>query len=454
MKFKTGLILSFFLLISFELLAKDNIAILPFSGGTNDEREAIAEILSFDKALNSQFGIIPRTSISLAIEREQKFQMSSGMTDPDTIANIGHQLGAQYVMTGKITNLGNKKLLIISIIKIESIQQVAGDFVTYTRMEDSLSTFSLMIRNIIAMLEYYDAPSLTKLTVTPVQLRERSNSDEPDTLAQILAIHLIRSRKYSIYPRTSSLEQVQREFYNQMSGITSDESIARLGYGVNPEFILSVVARQVGTMNMFNASIIDLSKGNQIIGITREYITIEDGLRAMESLASELSGVTIRRTDNLELWWRRQLANENKFIGFGASVGSAFTTPYIIGTVNAIFSPFSYTFFDIGCDIGFIHANKQRNDVDYFSLFPFVNFNGFLPIWGGFNLYVGVGSGLMIAFYSKDNESHVPMIPTFNSNIGILYGKNNHYISVNYILRTTFEIFNHKTSVGYLYRFK
>ena len=443
-----------FILFSFELMAKDNIAILPFIGGNSDEREAIAEIFSFDRSLNEQFGIIPRTSIALAVEREQMFQMSSGMTDPDTIARIGHQLGVQYVMAGKIANLGNQKLVIVSIIKIESIQQVAGDFITYTRLEDSISSFSIMLRNIILMFNYYDNTSLTKIAVTPVQLREGINEDESDTLAQILAIHLIRSRKYSIYPRTSTLEQVQREFNYQMSGITSDSNAVRLGYGVNPEYVLSVVARKIGSMNLFNASIIDLSKGTQVIGITREYITIEDGLRAIESLANELSGMAARRTDNLELWWRRQLANENKFIGFGISAGSAFTTPYITTSLNVIYSPISYTFIDLGCDVGFIHGNQQREDVNYFSLFPYFHINGFFSIFGNFSLYAGVGAGYMIAFYSKNDESFTPMIPTINSNIGILYGIKNHYLTVNYVLRTTFEVFNHKLSFGYIYRFR
>jgi hypothetical protein len=35
------------------------------------------------------FNIIPRTSINRAIRKEQRFQMTSGMTDPDTIAALG-----------------------------------------------------------------------------------------------------------------------------------------------------------------------------------------------------------------------------------------------------------------------------------------------------------------------------------------------------------------------------
>ena len=85
--------------------AKDNLAILPFTGGQGDEGETIAELFSFDLQLNNVFNPIPRTSITRAINSEQGFQMNSGMTDADTIVSIGKQLGAQYVVAGSITSM-------------------------------------------------------------------------------------------------------------------------------------------------------------------------------------------------------------------------------------------------------------------------------------------------------------------------------------------------------------
>jgi hypothetical protein len=81
---------------------------------------------------------ILRTGITEAAQQEQSFQATSGMTDADTIAKLGNQFGADYVMAGSITALGSKKLLIVSIIKIDVIRQVAGVYLTY----DSLSELS------------------------------------------------------------------------------------------------------------------------------------------------------------------------------------------------------------------------------------------------------------------------------------------------------------------------
>jgi TolB-like protein len=101
---------------------KANLAVLPFTGGTGNEGETIAELFSYSRELRDEFGIIPRTSITGAIRTERQFQTGTGMTDPDTIAKIGQQLGAQYVVAGNIAKLGNQSLLIISILKIDDLR--------------------------------------------------------------------------------------------------------------------------------------------------------------------------------------------------------------------------------------------------------------------------------------------------------------------------------------------
>jgi hypothetical protein len=84
--------------------------------------------------------MVAKKSMSVGINRaigsEQNFQMGAGMTDPDTIIAIGKQLGAQYIVAGNITSLGNNKLLVISIIRIDRLQQVAGALETYTDIEE------------------------------------------------------------------------------------------------------------------------------------------------------------------------------------------------------------------------------------------------------------------------------------------------------------------------------
>jgi TolB-like protein len=270
------------------------LAVLPFTGGDRGEGETIAELFSFAPALNNAFDPIPRTSIAQAISNEQNFQMGAGMTDPDTIAAIGKQLGARYVVAGNIAKLGNRNLLIISILKIDDLRQIAGDIQTYARIEEIQDKLPQMAWNIINATQI-DSSFLTKLAVLPVVPDERGGAiDErvADTLAQILSLYLIRSGRYAVYPRTATLEQVQTEYTTQMT-VAADENLVDMGRGDNPQFVLSVAARRLGERSMFNASIINLESGVQAAGASRNYNLLEDGIEVMRNLAAELTGIPV-----------------------------------------------------------------------------------------------------------------------------------------------------------------
>jgi hypothetical protein len=236
---------------------------------------------------------MPRTSINSAIGSEQKFQMDAGMTDPDTIIAIGKQLGAEYVVAGNITSLGQHKLLVISIIRIDKLQQVAGAIQTYTDIEEIQGRLPAMATS-IARAVRTDTSTLPRLAVVPFKLRDSTSESDADVLAQILAINIVSSGAYAVYPRTASLEQVQAEYANQLTGDTADENIVGMGRGENPLFVLSGTVRKLGaTRNMFNASIINLESGVQAKGASVNYESIDDGIKVMMALAGELTGVNV-----------------------------------------------------------------------------------------------------------------------------------------------------------------
>jgi hypothetical protein len=284
------------------VFAKDNLAVLPFIGGTAEEGETIAELFSFNRELNTVFAPIPRTSITRAVNSEQRFQRNTGMTDPDTIVALGRQLGAKYVVVGTIGKLGSQNLLIISILKIDDLRQVAGDIQTYVNIREIQGKLPSMARNIIEATKI-DASQLDKLAVTPVDLGKNIDARVADILAQVLSINLIKTQKYAVYPRTKTLEQVQAEYKNQRSGITADENMVDIGKAENPHLVLSVAARRLEDQNMFNAAIISLESGVQEVGGSVNYNSLDDGIRVMERLARELTTTFLTSSLTESLAW-------------------------------------------------------------------------------------------------------------------------------------------------------
>jgi hypothetical protein len=269
------------------------IAILPFSGGSRDEQEGIPELLSFTPGLMQNFLVIPRTGITNAARQEQSFQATSGMTNADTIAKLGNQFSADYVMAGSITSLGSKNLLIVSIVKIDAIRQVAGVYLTYDSLDElnrDDTIMQVMAAELVEMVRRA-ANGLDRLALLPVELADGGNTQEGDALAQILAIHLLNIGKYGVYPRTGTLDQVQSEYRTQLEGgVTREDEAVKAGSAVNPSYVLSVISRKIGTGTRFNASIIDLERGISIEGNSEQYANLSDGITAMEFLAMKLSG--------------------------------------------------------------------------------------------------------------------------------------------------------------------
>ena len=183
--------------------ARPTLAILPFTGGSGGEGEALAELFSFDRTISEAFTPVPRTSINAAIQKEQKFQMNSGMTDPDTIARLGRPLGARYIVAGSITRLGGQQLLVIAIMQIENLQQVAGEWRTFQSTSEVRGKLPEMAKNIVTASRN-NTTRLQKLAVLPFQMP--SGDRESDALAQILAIEIIRTGAYAVFPRTKTLE--------------------------------------------------------------------------------------------------------------------------------------------------------------------------------------------------------------------------------------------------------
>jgi hypothetical protein len=147
-----------------------------------------------------------------------------------------------------------------------------------------------------------------------------------------------------------------------------------------------------------------------------------------------------------------------KLFSIGATAGSAFTVPWFVISIGGTASVWPYTFFAAGLDIGLVHGYEGRDDLRYFSLYPYARFNGYLPVGGIAGLYAGAGAGFMAAFYETGDEKNRFIIPAAEVTAGLYLGRKNHYCRISYTLRTPFEQFfgvlNHKLTIGYSYRWE
>ena len=136
--------------------------------------------------------------------------------------------------------------------------------------------------------------------------------------------------------------------------------------------------------------------------------------------------------------------NSSHYWAEGFSLGTSFSTPWLIVSVHKSFSPLRNSFLEIGCDLGFISSEK---DADYYSVYPFAHIAYFRPFGTQGGWYAGAGGGFMIAryLYSDGEEARATGAFDLIAGVNLL-----DFLQICYTLRTNFSSVNHKVSVGYV----
>ena len=141
----------------------------------------------------------------------------------------------------------------------------------------------------------------------------------------------------------------------------------------------------------------------------------------------------------------------------GASVGTAFTVPWLIGTVHGTVAPIKHLFFELGCDVGLLPMNSDVKS--YYSIYPYAHAAFFQPFGlsapldkGGW--YVGAGAGYLMAFYEFDvgkTQKNMFAVDLF-AGVNLL-----NMIDISYTIKVNPDFSNltasNKLSIGYVYRF-
>jgi TolB-like protein len=171
---------------------KPRLAILPFTGAAAEDAETIAEFFSLEGEINRVFTLVPRTRVVEALTRERQFQRP-GLTDADAVAELGKQLNADYVLTGYVAALEKSKLLLITVIDVQKLQQIAGDYREYERIEAVVDILPDMAKR-IAGAASRNVSGLPRLVVLPLNvLSSGINQGDAELLTQVMATEMVNS---------------------------------------------------------------------------------------------------------------------------------------------------------------------------------------------------------------------------------------------------------------------
>jgi TolB-like protein len=422
---------------------KPRLGILPFAGGTGGDGETIAGLLSIQKEIMNVFTVVPRTSVQESIINEQKFQ-ESGFTDTDTLAELGKRLNAEFVVSGHIRKLGDRNLIITTIVHVQSLELLAGDYREYGQIEEIKGKMP-DIAKIIIKASKRDTGGLPRLGIMPfINDHKDINMEDAETLAQILTIEVANTGKFAALPRTSNvIQDALKEIDYQTKGYTAEDGAAALGAALKADYVLSTRVGKLGTLNLFIASILSVD-GSQLAGEEKQYNVVEDGMKLMGELALALTNPVKAKPSR----------GASRFWSAGLSLGVSFSPPettWLIFTPRFTLAPLPYSFLEIGCDLGFLAEGETVG----LSIYPFAHITGFLPFASEGDCYLGAGGGWLKREYMLLNEETTEQMDEFAADF--IIGLNlRDLVDISYTLiwRIGSATISHKVLIGGVFRFK
>lgn len=473
---------------------RPRLAVLPLGGGIAGEGETIAAEISEARELRAAFAVVPLSVEAIAAAAEHRLQMGA-FTDSDLAAGVGRMLGADYVLSGSLRRLGNRNLIVVTVVCAGTLQLVAGYHRTYRNIHEARGFLPAMAASLAEAVLARPAPgSLPTLAIAPLDANVDPATlprDHPpdalahdtETLTQILAIELAAAGRHAVLPRASAMQTALRAWETRVAderaaaldvllgvilGILDEQedvetgetaaSVTEVGRAAAAEYVLSVETRRLDGATIFAAQVIGTESAATVAGADRGHASIGGGVSQMAEIAILLTdpeGAPERIARRARQERRAAMFGDPaRFWSAGVFAGTSFADPLVIATLQGTLAPLPFSFVRLGVDLGLV---SEMDGVSYHSIYPFAHLALFVPFAltpvplrrGG--AYLGVGGGFLTATYAfphdLDKRVRMPLMD-FAAGVNIADA-----IGISYTLRTDFASFNSKVSAGFTRRF-
>ena len=376
------------------------LAVAPINAGTGvstPEAETLAQVLAVEISNSGKYVILPRSTALQAAMKDLDFQTKGYYTPGDEAKALGRAVNAKYVLITEVHSLGSAKMFTASIFNADDGSSVADGSRNYWTLNDGVPLMA-DLANTVSPGVQPPAP-LPAPVAPPVPAPVPQPAPQPAPSVQTPP------------PAPAPTPQPAPEPVPQPAPVTPPAP--------PPQAQPPAPAPQPA-----------------------EPIHVEPAKPAAPQ-AKPAKQPLAMFTDPAHLWT------------VGVSVGTAFTRPWVIGTVHGTIAPIKHAFLELGGDFGFISGSSDVKS--YYAITPFAHLAYFMPFnfkaplnKGGW--YVGAGASYMMAYYEISAGSQRYNIFAIDATAGVNLLN---MIDVSYTLRVKpdFKGVSNKLSVGYVYRF-
>jgi len=269
--------------------ARPTLAIMPFTGGAEGEGDTIASLISVDPGILRTFTVTMRPSAS-----------DDRVPEHYSVAGIGRLLNAEYVLTGRIHQLGTGNLLTASIVSVQTFRKVAGYHLRYRSIADFRRALPSMSVSMANAAMGRGTQGLSSLAVIPFVYNDGVSSAEAEMLEQVLATEILNTGRYAVLSRTHAMQAALSEMEFQLGGWTDLDTVVSHGMATNADYVLSGRIYRLGGENILMTSVINVETFEQVAGDHFLYRNIGDAIGFLPSMSRNIAAASMRRgTQNL-----------------------------------------------------------------------------------------------------------------------------------------------------------
>jgi hypothetical protein len=156
------------------VFAKTPVAINPLSAPESlaSEKQLIEEIMQAELSASENITLVDRESLQKALKEMQMSEQ--GMLDPATASKLGKIVGAKFFCTGKITESGAKKMVVVKIIDVETTVAKLS-YAVLADKDDAVQTGKTLSQNIEKLIAQHEKDNAAKLA----ESKEKNNKSVP-----------------------------------------------------------------------------------------------------------------------------------------------------------------------------------------------------------------------------------------------------------------------------------
>ncbi|MDR2534734.1 MAG: formylglycine-generating enzyme family protein [Treponema sp.] len=269
------------------------VGILPISGILQEDGENIARLLSNEPEMRSVFTVvIPQISLGNTLTTEPEATGWS-LVDGDVISAISKQLNLDFVIISHIQQLGSRYVIIMTLIKVHTLQLVAGSYRGFHTIGDIRILLPELVKKIVEASRF-DTSKASRLAVLPFELSpdEEISPQDATVLLQFLMIDIANTGKYAVLPRTKTNKTVLSILQTVLQELPDANTIQALASSINAQCVLlGKVIRFEPERSLFFSQILGLEAITLRSGAVVESRNVTDGFHLMSELSFQLTGV-------------------------------------------------------------------------------------------------------------------------------------------------------------------